>query len=393
MLSLNLTAAEYHLYLQTLAGSYDMKTVVHVLDLEHRVISDISHLLIDGDLVAEEVEADPNAGDDDYGTAPVAIQQTCSLTLEDPARTVGLDSRSPADAAIYLDRMVKVVVSVFVPELGWVDCPQFCGPIIKFDRDGVVAAVEAQSKEVLLLDQSNAQGPSKYSGVKTDVMRQIAIDFGEDPARINIPAVTNNPRVPEAVVFRRLTLPWNRLWYLGRTLSMTPFYDARGILRPAPDSTVPVMTLGPEWVTSTLQVGYDTTDLRNGVWVRGSKSSISQSQYLVATNPNSRQRLGRRGKLRTRLEAISDSDIRSDTEARRVAKRELKRRGATIVRPAFTTHPIWPLEIGDMLALNLAQHVGTMRSMAFRRPLTHAGEMSHGYIEPVLTPSADIRRA
>lgn len=387
MLSLNLAADDWATYLHGLNLTYDMKTVVQLTDLEHNVVSDISHLLMDGNVDAEEVTGDADGGGED-GSSSVAVQATCSLTLCDPSWSLGLDSRSPADAAIYLDRMVKVVVSTKMPGLGWVDCPVFCGPVSKFDRDGVTASVEAQSKEWLLLDPADKS--DKYKGDKVDAIRKMLTDFGEDPARIDLPP--SSEPVPETVQFTRETLPWNRIWYLGRTMAATPFYDGRGVLRFMPETQAPVATVRGDAVTSTIQIGYDTDDLRNGVHVRGKKSSIDASRYLPASNPNSRQLLGRRGKLRSRVERIEDSAIRSDKSAAKMAQRELDRRGATIVRPAFECHPIWPLEIGDTLALDLPEFTGSMRVTSWRKPLTVNDQMTLGYLLPVLSPSTSIRR-
>lgn len=396
-LMLPLTAQQWAVYVRHhIAGTYTMRTSVQILDLEHRVISDVSHLFVDGYVEGEEVKADEEEPDDLL--EEVGVQQSANITLQDPGRSIALDSRSPSDAAIYLDRMIRVTVSTYspaVPELGWVHCPQFTGPVTKLERDGIVVQLEAQSKERLALGNSNAN--RTFGGTKVAAAKNILTTFGEAPQYIDFGA--DPAKLPEAIQFKRETRPWTKVWRTAQSMSKTAFYDARGVARMVSQSQIPAWTLDGTMITSVPQVSYDTADFANAVRVRGkatagSKSMIDLTEYLPADNPNSAVRLGRRGARRDEVEFLFPSDLRNTADGLKLAKKELADRAATVVEAPLDCRPIWPLETLDLLDVRTDDFIGQTRARKWRRPLTCKGDMSIGYLANVIRPSAAaIRKA
>lgn len=385
MLSLGLSVAEERAYRRTLAGTYTLKTTLHILDLEHRIISDVSHLLIDGGVDAEMVEAEKDAED-------VGIQQTYSCQLSDPGRTLGFDSGSPADASIFLDRMIKVYESVLVdePELqGWVDCPVFCGPFNKFERDNDIITVEAQSKEAIAL--SRAKRNDTYKGNKVVAVRDMLLDTGEASKYIDFPEHAATTSKDVVLVWE--TRPWSKAWLLTRTMAKTLFYDGRGVARMAFDSSKVCFTFDGNMITDYPQTSTDSNDIRNAVKVIGSKASISYTASLPATHPLSAQSLGRKGKPRYLLEVIEDTKLTKMSQVTALANKELADRSRTATDTTFDAHPVWALEIGDLVFVNLPDFVGEVRVTKFTKPSTFKDSMTVGYARNTLKPNVTkIRR-
>ena len=382
------------LYVEGLVGSYEMRTSVHILDLDHNLISDVSDLLYDGHVESELVEADEEDTDDLLEA--IGVETSVNLTLLDPARTVALDSRSPADAAIYMDRMVRCVVSTRLPGLGWVDHHVFTGPITKLDRDGLLVQVEGQSKERLALGNYNV-GDKKYTGVRVDAARQMLLDTGEQDTYIDFP--DDPTRLDAPVQFKRETRAWSKVWRVAQSMSRTAYYDGRGVARMRELSMSPVWSLDGRWITNEIQVGYDTSDFANAVRVRGrattgSKRMIDLTEYLLDDNPNSAARIGRGGKPRYLVEFLFPTDLANKAEGLKLAKDTLADKAATIADTAFDCHPIWGLEVGDLLDVNTTDYIGETRVTKMRKPLTCRDGMLIGYLLPVVTPSsAAIRSA
>lgn len=379
MLNLGLSVPVELAYRRQLALGYPLKTTIQILDLEHNIISDVSHLLEDGALTAEMVEAKPEDEE-------VATQQTYSCHLGDPGRTIGFDSGSPADSAIFLDRMLKVYESVLVdqPEYqGWIDCPIFCGPITQFDRDNDIVAVEAQSKEDIASDP--AMRNDTYKGNKVDAVKAMLIDTGEDPKYIDFPV--DKDKTPKNISFVQETSPWAKAWLLVQTMAKTLFYDGRGIARMADRSSKVCYTFDGTMVTDWPQESTDGKTIKNAVKVTGSKSSVSYTAYAPGTHPLSQKLLGRNGAKRSKTKFMEDRDLKTDKACKKVAEKELDDLLRTVTDTTFEAHPVWALEIGDLVFVNLAEFIGEVRVKSFTKPSTVKDSMSVGFTFNVLNPT------
>jgi hypothetical protein len=387
MLSLGVSVDVEKAYYRQLAGTYTLKTVLQIMDLQHNVISTVSHLLQDGGVTAELVTTD-----DDKATE-VGVQQTYSCHLLDPGRSLGFDSRSPADASIFLDRMLKVIESVYVvqPEYtGWVDCPVFCGPITKFDRDNDVVSVEAQSKEAIA--ESPAHRNATYKGNKVAAITQMLVDTGEDLQHIDLPIDTST--TAKDIVFVWETHPWAQAWLLAKSLTKTLFYDGRGVARMTDNSSSSVFTFDGTMISGLPQQSTDGSNVRNAVKVIGSKSSISYTAELPDTHPLSPVSLGRNGKKRYLMDdPTENSDLTKQADVTALAVKMLDDVSRTVVETTFEAFPVWNLEIGDLVFLNLPDFVGEVRVKSFTKPSTVTDNMSVGYTYNAVTPgAAAIRR-
>ena len=94
MLSLGLTAAQDAELMRRLStDGYELKTTVQILTPEHAVVRTVSHVLLDGQV--DVVAPTWNRGD-------IQVGRVARFVFVDPARTLALDSQSPADGAFYL---------------------------------------------------------------------------------------------------------------------------------------------------------------------------------------------------------------------------------------------------------------------------------------------------
>jgi hypothetical protein len=138
MISLGLSSADQKLFDQSLITGYNLKVTAQILDLNHKYLADVSPQLIDGQVNYAFLEP---------------ITSSASMTLIDPDNLTGFDSTSPSDNALYADRMIRLVDSVWSDLLPrWVDCPIFCGPVTKVKRDDAILSVECQGKESLYVE-------------------------------------------------------------------------------------------------------------------------------------------------------------------------------------------------------------------------------------------------
>lgn len=395
MLGLGLSAAVQQAYHVALSQPYRAKTVVQVLDLEHNVLADISHMVDDGQIDGQVVRLE-NLKNDLKDVNDPSILHTLSMTLIDPRRTLGFDSSSPADAAVYLDRMIRVYYCIYVPAFArWVDCPEFTGPITDLSRDDAIVTIEAQSKEALSAGECNTTRTFK-GATKVDTIRDLLKMTGEIDKYIDLPALTSKPAKDTVLV--RESRPWAKAFALGESMTRHLFYDARGVARMADPNAKAVFTFNGENITKFPGARYGTGDLRNGVRViagtgSGTKPKYDQTAYAPSTNPNSRENLGRNGVKRNYIETIADDDIKSASAALTRAKSELADRLRTVTAINLESFCIPHLELWDLVEVDLPNLHAELRVESFSKPITVKSLMTVGYTARITAPPlSKIRR-
>jgi hypothetical protein len=321
VISLGLSSADLALFQRSLITGYNLKVTVQILDLNHRYITDVSSLLVDGQVNHSYFEA---------------ISYSATMTLMDPDNLVGFDTSSPSDNALYADRMIKIVYSVYSDLLPrWVDVPIFTGGVTKVTRDDAILSVECQGKEALWSAPAvtwAARTYAKNSLLTTTIRDVMARYTGE--TRFDFPNWTN--KLSRDFSVTQETVPWDfaRSLQGSRTVRQL-FYDGRGVLR-----------------------------------LRGA--------------PN--------GVRRQLAEIIEDDNITTQAQADAQAEQTLASISVTNVGFDFDSFPIPHLEPGDIFHLSTRDASINLRAVEFSIPLRAGTSQSNGTTRKLSANSARLRR-
>lgn len=371
MIPLGLTATQQGWLHATLAGSHSVNVTVQLLTLSGARVADLSNRLLEG-----QVNVDYTAD----------VTRNCTMQLLDPDRTLSFESDSADEGAIYMDRMIRVIYSVKVPQMNtWVDIPVFCGPVIGMDRDDAVISLEAQGKENLAKGASNRTFTRKKNTNKGNVIRDVLKELsGED--KFDFPEVTN--KLSADYSLGRESIPWDSAKSIASGISRQLFYDGRGYAKMRSLPGTPVFTFKSGdggTVLSIPQISYDSSEMKNAVRVKGgvpkgSKTAVDVTVAADKSHPLSPYRLGRNGVSRYLLEVIEDDTIRSTVEATEKAGTTLNDRLLQTVDVKFDAMPIPHLEPGDMVRIQTEEYATTFRLEQFSIPLVVGDTpMSVGY--------------
>lgn len=378
MISLGLSAADQKLFEASLSYGYNLRIVVQILDLNHNYITDVSNMLIDGQV---------NYSYED------AINYSASMTLMDPDELIGFDTASPSDNALYADRMIRIVYCVYSELLPrWVDVPIFCGPVTKVRRDDALLAVECQGKEALVSTPAVAWTAKTYKkGTKGATnIRDILAKGGE--TKFDIPNFTY-------ILGRdRVLTTETEIWAMAKDMKGTTrqlFYDGRGVARLRDIPSRPCWTFNEPTLLSVPKLDYNHADIRNGVLVKGAtpagKAQLKASRFLPNSDPSNPTALGRNGVKRYLMEITEDSTLTSQSAVNSAADKLLDDVGKTNVGFEFDSFPIPHLEPGDVFQLTTRDVSLTIRLMQYSIPL-RAGAQSNGAIKKLSANLARIRK-
>lgn len=374
MIPLGLSSSDELAFVAALNSTHSIHITVQLLDLNHNRIANLSPYLLDGQV---DVDADAE------------VSRSAKISLFDPTRSLAIDSRSPSAGALHLDRMIRLVYSVKVPDLGWVDCPVFCGPVTKVDRSNDVIDIEALGKEALAMNPiwrpiTLRKGMNKVDAIRT-IMEQRA---GE--TRFTFPNLSG--RLPKDVSLGRSSVAWSEAQRLARSLDRQLFYDGRGYLRLRREPTTHGFTFADGTggnIETPVQISYDSSRIRNAVHVTagnppGKTKPISVFVTALPSHQLSPRRLGRTlndGTVIPRhlVETINEPSIRNEPEARRLAETRLKRLLLQHIEVQFDTFPIPHLEPGDRVRVKTRDFSTDFRLRQFSLPLGPEGSMSVGY--------------
>lgn len=389
MLNVGLSAADTQKYYADLAVTHEVRHSIRILDLSHNPVSgNVAAMLLDGQIDGQLIEVDRlSTSFDDF--ADPTILHTLSMQLLDPGYTLGFESSSPADAALYLDRMVEIVRWDFCPSLGvWVKCPLFCGPVNDLNRDGDVVIISAQSKEALAANQADI-ALTYGAGVKiTAMIRDLLARTGEVGKYMDIPDQATV--ASSANVLLRESRPWSKAYWLARARGWYLFYDGRGVAK-FTGSTTPVFRFDGSNMLSPPSRSYSTQNLTTTVRVvvgggAGDAPKFDVTARLPASHPNSTFSLRRNGKNRAYLVRIDDDNIPTQAVAQARANAELTNRQHTVSGARFDAFCVPPLELGDYVHVVNEGRASVERVTAFTKPLRVDGVMSVGQTRLVAQP-------
>jgi len=380
MISLGLSSADLALYQRSLITGYSLKVTVQILDLNHRYITDVSSMLIDGQVNHSFSEA---------------ISYSGTAILLDPDNLVGFDTSSPSDNAIFADRMIKIVYSVYSDLLPrWVDCPIFCGPVTHVDRDDAILNIEFQGKEALWNDPAVAWASKTYAKgtLRTAAIRDVMARYTGE-TRFDFPNWTDKITRDYAIVGE--SVPWAfALDLQGSRTTRQLFYDGRGVLRLRGAPTVPAFTFTEDHITSVPKFGYDQP--KNLALVKGAtpdgKPRIQAWHLAPTTNPASAVSLGRNGVRRHLIEVVEDDSVDTQAKAEALAEETLQSIMITNVNFDFDSFPIPHLEPGDVFLLSTRDASVNLRAVEFSIPLKAGVAQSNGTTRKLAANKSRLRR-
>jgi hypothetical protein len=388
MQKLGLTAAERRAFHRALRSSHTRRIYITITDLDGHVVSDLSHVVLDGQVTV------------DYDAE---VTRALNLTVLDPAHTLNFDTESPDDGALFADRMIRVHYSVLVNELGRrVSVPVFHGPVTKLARAGDTVEIEAQGKESLAMGAVWKPLVLKKGMKKTTAIRTLLRERAGE-RRFSIPDLA--ARLPNTLNLDRYSSAWKNARKIARSMDRQLFYNGAGRaeLRRLPGKPVYTFRTGTGGdIVTDVQVEYLLEDIKNTIVVLGKKDGKSRVRAQAVADPKhplSPRRLGRtnsQGEFVPRhlVEVIEDESIRSQKEADRKARRILADRLRQTVEVTFDTLPIPHLEPGDLVRVTTDDISVEFRLRQFVIPLGVSGEptMSIGYHRKTTINRRRIRR-
>lgn len=371
MYPLGLTPAGWRGYVEALTAPHSMRVGVDVLKLDHTRVARLDHRILSGQVNV-----------DDGGS----ITRSATAEFFDPDHSLSFDSDSPADGALYADRMLQITYGIrgAADTDVWVDVPVFTGPVVKFERAADRVSVECQGKELLAMGAAWRTKTYKKGTPKRDVVLDIL--RGEGERHFALPEFTS--RLPSDRVMTRATVPWELAKAVAKSTGRQLYYDGAGRLRMRATSSRSVFTFRDGdggTIQTNPKVTFTLDDVKNIIRVtggvpKGQKKKVQHVEAAPRTHPLSPWRLGRNGQPRYLLEDIEDSSIRSEAEARRVARSVLQRRLLQAVDVSYEALVIPHLDPGDRITTRTDDFAVTTRLNTFTIPLTVDGLMSIGYM-------------
>lgn len=383
MISLGLSAADQLKYHALLGQNHHIAITLSLMDLNHNRISNISDVFLGGQVMIDD-DAD--------------VSRSASLVFLDPDHKMALDSNSPADAAMYIDRMIGITYTVYSPDRTfWVSIPVFCGPITKMDRDWAVVKIECMGKEILALDPFWAAKTYRKGARRSEVIRALLQDVGE--TKISIPSSNANKLTRDLTVSSQHK-PWIVARQVARTGNLQLFYDGRGVAVMRPFPTVPTWTFTDNkggTILTKPQIGYNSSNMINAVQVKGAipkgmKTPVTYRATAPVGSPVYPYTIGRAGKPRFIPVYIDDDSIDTVAEAKAVATARLNLGAIESVTAAFDILPVPHLEQRDVYRISTAETATTTILTQMTIPLTANEKASIGYLKSLKPSIANIRR-
>ena len=344
-----------------------------VLNSDHRVISDLSQWLSDG-----QVEWDTTA----------EVERTATASILDPDGRAGLDSVRVTDTSVRLDRYLQLRRDIWLPTAReWVSIPLFTGPLSGVERDGSTITVAAQGKESLALQPF--WQPLSW-GKETPRVRVIEemLRYGAGEWAFNLPPGWRTPLGKAKSVARvigddQFTV-WQQAKWQAAALGAQLFYDARGVLRARRRPVVPVWSFTEEHLRERPRVAERSRDIINTVSVtggvpKGGKRPVTATRSLPSDHPWSPAALGRRGVGRRMIEEITDDTLVTKAAAVAAADRRLREHETSTVDMTFDALPVPMLEPQDVFRADAGDVAVTARAHKATFSVT-GGLMSIGYV-------------
>ena len=389
MRTLGLDADQLRAFHALLFSHHTIDVRVSVLDLDHKYVGTLSDRLLDGQVTVDR-EAE--------------VTRALSLSLLDPDRGIQLDSDSPNDGALFMDRMIQVTLRVVEPAgVKAYPVTVFTGPIVKLERTGAVVKVEAQGKEMFGLARAwRGKTYKKGTRATTAIKGIVGGMMGEPASRIVV--ADSARKLPRNFSVGDDKLPWPTAVAIARSLGQQLYYDGDGVcrMRIMPDKPVLTLREGVS-VKSEPQAGFSISSAVNAVQVLGKKPkkpkkgskakgrNRPQARVVAArSHPLSPWRLGRSGGPRYLPLVIEEDSVTTVKQARELAAKELRKQLVQSIDVAYDAMTIPHLEAGDTVRVETSRFAANHRADKFVIPLTAAGDTSMGYVKRT-TPNSAIR--
>ncbi len=309
------------------------------------------------------------------------------VTLFDPNNAVSLDSSSPTNGALFLDRMIKIIVSVR-GTLRWYDVDVLTGPITHVDRDGPIITLEAQGIESFGMSEAFATGTVK--GYKVAAFADLMARTGEVAAWMDLP--TNDERLTKDIAIARDTKLWLEAFKVAQSLGRYCYYDGSGHLRTREWSSAPAIEFvggSDGLLLSEPQLSYSTEDFKNAWWVKTSSSSgkdVEATAVLPSTHPLAPLKLGRNSKPKYLLGIEDDGDLRTSPACLARANFLLKESGlSTSVQ--FEARPVYHLDPFDWAMVTTDDFAMPFPIVEFSMPIVAGRPMTVGYTTNLTSPN------
>lgn len=362
---------------------HSMRVTAELLTLEMSPVSTISKRVLEG-----QVNVDANASES-------TRSGTCVLL--DPEHQLHFDSDSPADGALFADRLIRLHYGIRHPGGKWVDVPILTGPVTKFDRDGARVNVEVQGKERLARGAAWRVKTYKKGTRKSAVIRDLLEQTGE--RHFGFTADERNAKLGSNLTLHHESVPWEVAKKLALSMGLHLYYDGRGRcqLRGHPGTSLWTFNDGDGGEVMTApKVSFDISGVKNAVRVvgkkpKGAKTKVKGVAVADPQHPLSPARLGRNSEGLFLGEFIDDSSIGTDAEAHRVAEARLKTLLLELVDVAFDSRVIPHLDEGDLVTVKTSEFTMGTRLTKFSIPLTASGTMSVGYLKRIKPKRKRIR--
>jgi hypothetical protein len=363
--------------------AHSIRTRIEVLDLAMRPTGQqVTNTLLDGQV---NVDADAD------------ITRSMTATFHDPDRQLVFDPDSPADGALYADRMLRAWYGVRAPLGNWIEVPIFTGPVVAFSRDGGTVEVECQGKEYLALGATwetdhYGNNEKKVDVIETALRREGERHFGFE--RFGALVGGASFLVGSSITVPAEQAPWEFCQRQARSMGAHLFYDGYGTcrLRHPPKKALWTFRTGEGGsILTPPRITYDSANLKNAVAVVGrrpTKKRKGAGARVVAPkqHPFSPLREGRERRLPYLAEFIDDTTIGTDREARIVANELLDQRLMQHVSVESDVIVTPHLEEGDPVTYRTDDFELKVRLAQFTIPLTAAGTMSVGYHKKTTRP-------
>jgi len=382
MISLGLSTANQKKFHALLGQNHHIAISLSLITLNHGFVSSLSTMFLGGQVTIDDSQD---------------VSRSASLTFLDPQHKMDLDSNSPADGAYFIDRMIRIVYTVYsVDRSVWYSIPIFCGPITKMDRDWVVVNIECMGKEILALDQIWSPRTYKKGAKRTDVVKSMLQATGETKFSIT----KSNSKLTKNLALSSDHKPWTVARSIARTGGRQLFYDGRGVavMRPYPTSTLFTFTEGAGGMILTKpQIGYDASMMINAVQVKGAtpkgkKVPISYRATAAPGTPVYPYTIGRGGKPRFIPVYIDDDSIDTKAEAKEVALDRLKLGMYESTTAAFDSLPVPHLEPRDPYKISTAEVSVSAIVQQMTIPLQANETAAFGYLKSRKPNRTNIRR-
>lgn len=363
MQRLGLSNDDFRTYQRGLTVSHRRRIIVDVLNLDGDHLSSLTPEIVDGQVII------------DAGAEQDTPTRILDFTFLDPSRSVHFEPDSPGDAPLHRKRMIQITDSRLIPELGWVDCEVFTGPIWDFDRQGATVSIVAHGLERQAMGQKWKPATFKKRTKKTDAIKDLLAAAGEN----RLGGIPNlDARMPERMTITRMDTIWPRAQRLASSMDRQLFYPGTGrpVLRRLPSR--PVFTFDERHLLSDVLLDRDPEGVFNtfvavGSKPKGAKTRPQAHEELPPAHPLSARSLARNDTPLRLVKREENRQIKSKAEAKARAKRMKADAEKVVVNYQFDALPIPHLDENDLVRVRCDEGTLLVRMKQWTLPLGWEG--------------------